>query len=75
MQREYGFVGYLLYGSLLGVAVAGLAVGSLTPFQSKASLAKSLPRLERNLIGVALTCALMFALVTGIWMMVSPLRL
>jgi len=75
LQREYGFVGYLLYGSLLGVAVAGLAMGSLTPFQSKASLAKSLPRLERNLIGVALTCALMFALVTGIWMMVSPLRL
>ena len=32
LQREYGYVGYLLYASLLTGAVSGLGVGALAPF-------------------------------------------
>jgi hypothetical protein len=75
LQREYGFVGYPIYGTLLGGAIAGLGVGALAPFQSRKSLAAALPRLQAHLTWCALVAALIFTLIVGIWMWVSPLRL
>jgi hypothetical protein len=75
LQREYGFVGYPLYASLLGSAIAGLGVGVLAPFRHRASLAGTLPRMQARLAWVALLLAALFTLIVGIWMAVSPLRL
>lgn len=75
LQREYGFVGYPLYGALLGGAIAGLGAGALAPFQARKSLAAALPRLQTHLTWSALLAALIFTLIVGIWMWASPLRL
>lgn len=75
LQRQYGFVGYLLYASLLGTAITGLGVGLLAPFRSHRSLALALPRIQVRLVWTTLILALLFSLVVGIWMGLSPLRL
>lgn len=75
LQREYGFVGYPLYGTLLGGAIVGLGVGALAPFRARKSLATALPRMQARLALSALILALIFTLIVGIWMLVSPLKL
>jgi hypothetical protein len=75
LQREYGFVGYPIYGALLGGAIAGLGVGILAPFQSRPSLLDILPRLQARLAWITLVLAGLFTLIVGTWMLVSPLKL
>jgi hypothetical protein len=75
LQREYGFVGYPLYGTLLGGAVSGLGVGALAPFKGRRSLQESLPRLQARLAWLSLILAGLFTLIVGLWMLVSPLKL
>jgi hypothetical protein len=62
LQKEYGHVGYLLYGSLLGGVIAALGVGILSPFKTATSLTKVIPHVQRRL---ALTSLVLFALFTG----------
>jgi len=54
LQKEYGYVGYVLYVTLLGGAIAGMGVGILAPFRGIQSLAESLPALQRRLSILAL---------------------
>ena len=75
LHREYLFVGYPIYGALLGGAIAGLGVGILAPFQSRASLKSVLPGMQARLAWSALILALTFALIVGVWMALSPLSL
>ena len=75
LQREYGFVGYPIYGTLLGGAIAGLGVGALAPFRARTSLQGILPRLQAHLTWTALSLAALFTAVVGVWMLLSPLRL
>jgi len=75
LQRQYGFVGYPLYGALLGGAIAGLGVGALAPFRTTGSLATVLPRMQTRLTWITLLLALLFSLIVGIWAALSPLRL
>ncbi len=75
LQREYGFVGYPLYGSLLGGGITGLGVGALAPFRTRKSLVVTLPGLQAKLAWTTLALAALFTLVVGIWMAMSPLRL
>lgn len=75
LHREYGFVGYPLYGALLGGAISGVSVGVLAPFQGHPSLALALPGIQRKLTWVTLALALLFTLIVGVWMVLSPLRL
>jgi len=49
LQREYGWIGYPLYGALLLGAVAGAGVALVHPFRGRPSLAEPLPRLQRRL--------------------------
>jgi len=53
LQREYHWLGYPLYGTLLGGCVAGMAVGALAPFRRIPSLAVALPVLQHRLAGAA----------------------
>ncbi len=75
LQREYGFVGYPIYGTLLGAAMAGLGVGALSPFRQCQSLSPSLPKIQARLVWTSLSLALAFTLIVGIWMALSPLKL
>jgi hypothetical protein len=65
LQKEYGYIGYLLYGALFGSAVTGMGVGMLSPFQNIKSLSKTLPSFQKKLalVSVILTIAFM-AIVT-----------
>jgi hypothetical protein len=61
LQREYGYVGYLLYASLLTGAVSGLGVGALMPFRAIGSLSDSLPLIQKRLTLLCLVCYVLFA--------------
>lgn len=75
LQAEYGHVGYLLYGTLLGGGISGLGTGALMPFRRRASLAGLLPHLQRRLVLAALLCFGVFALVVAYHVGASSLRL
>ncbi|AJY70972.1 membrane protein [Geobacter sulfurreducens] len=75
LHGEYGHVGYLLYATLLGGGVAGVGMGGLQPFRRVASLASSLPMLQRRLVLSAMLCYGLFGGITAWQVMVSELRL
>jgi hypothetical protein len=53
LQREYHFIGYPLYATLLGGSVAGMGVGLLSLLGGAESLATALPARQRRLAGLA----------------------
>lgn len=63
LQKEYGYIGYLLYGTLLTGVVSGLGVGTLMPFRKITSLSVSLLRFQKRL---ALICLVSYFLFAGI---------
>lgn len=69
-QAEYGFVGYPLYGALLGAAVTGAAVGALSPFRNVQSLTTIVPEVQNRLTAVATLLLLVVIAVAG-WAILS----
>lgn len=65
LQREYGYVGYLLYAALLTGVVSGLGVGVLMTFRKEKSLSRSLPVIQKRLVLVCLVSYLLFAVVSA----------
>lgn len=66
LQREYGYIGYLLYLALGTGAVAGAGTGSLLPAARLPSLRAIVPRQQRRLVVVTIIAYLLFiALVLG----------
>jgi len=63
LQKEYGYVGYPLYVTLLGGAISGMGVGILNPFRSIESLSEILPSIQKKL---ALTSLVLFFIFTAI---------
>ena len=63
LQKEYGYIGYPLYLTLLGGAITGTSVGVLLPFRKVPTLAEVLPPYLRRLALVSLILYLIF---TGI---------
>jgi hypothetical protein len=63
LQREYGYIGYILYGTLLTGVVSGLGVGALLPCSGIRSLARRLPLMQKRL---ALLCLVSYLLFAGI---------
>ena len=61
LQREYSYIGYLLYASLLGGAIPGAAVGTLLPFRAVESLRGVLPPVLGKLALWSLLFYLVFA--------------
>ena len=61
LQREYGYIGYLLYAALLTGAVSGLGVGLLMPFRKIRSLSANLPGFQGRLALISLGAYLLFA--------------
>jgi hypothetical protein len=75
LQREYGYVGYVLYAALLGGGIAGLGVGALMPFRERGSLARIIPPLQRRLAAATLALYLAFTSIVSWRMLTSALRL
>jgi hypothetical protein len=61
LQREYGYVGYLLYAALLTGAVSGIGVGALMPFKGITSLSENIPVIQKKLTLWCLIAYLLFA--------------
>jgi hypothetical protein len=66
LQREYHYVGYLFYVSLIGGVVCGAGVGLLQLFRPIRSLIRIVPVISRRLALVSLVCYLFFG-VLSIW--------
>lgn len=67
LQRDYGYVGYALYLTLLGGGVLGIATGVIAPAARIPSLAAEIPRVQRRLaLAACASFALLAALVAWI---------
>lgn len=75
LQREYGYIGYLLYGSLITSGIAGAGVGVLQLCRGRLSLQRALPHMQRHLAEAALFGYLVFTLITVYYMIATPFRL
>jgi len=75
LQKEYGYIGYVLYTTLFGGAVAGIGTGALMPFRKTGSLVGIIPIIQRRLVLVTLVCYLLFTLITAWKMIFSALKL
>jgi hypothetical protein len=75
MQKEYDHIGYVLYATLFGGAVAGIGAGVLMPFRKVGSLVRILPAIQRRLALVALLCYLLFTAIVVWKMAFSALKL
>jgi hypothetical protein len=63
LRKEYGYVGYPLYLTLLSGAVSGMGVGILMPFRKRASLVGVIPALQKKLSLLSLICYAFFAII------------
>jgi hypothetical protein len=61
LQKEYGYVGYPIYITLLGGTIAGIGAGLLMPFRGVKSLLGILPSIQKRL---ALLSAILFLIFT-----------
>jgi hypothetical protein len=75
LQKEYNFIGYPLYLSLLTAAVCGMGSGLLQPFRRIESLADSLPPFQRKLALVAVGATLVFAGIASCYIVFTDFRL
>ncbi len=75
LQKEYGYIGYVLYATLLAGAVCGLGVGVVAPFSSRGSLSAVIPRIQRRLTATTLALYLLFTLLVSWRMLTTPFRL
>jgi len=75
LQKEYHWLGYPLYGTLLFGAVAGMGAGVLQPFRRVASLSAAVPVMQRRLGGVAWVLLLAFAAMAAWKIASSGLRM
>jgi hypothetical protein len=70
LQKEYRYIGYALYATLLGGAVSSLGVGALATFSSCESLSNVIPATQRRLTAMTLILYLLFTLIV-VWRMLS----
>lgn len=75
LQKEYGYVGYALYATLLGGAICGLGVGALAPFSSAGSLARIAPGIQKRLTAASLIFYLLFTVIVAARMLTTPFKL
>jgi len=75
LQREYGYVGYLIYAALLAGGIAAAGSWVLIPHAQVPSLQRELPRIQRRLAAAAVVAYGLFALVVGAQIVLSELSL
>jgi hypothetical protein len=75
LQKEYGYIGYVLYALLLSGALSGIGVGALQPFRKKASLTEIIPAVTRKLVLVSLISYALFTAIATYQMIFSSFKL
>lgn len=75
LQKEYGYVGYALYITLLGGGMAGMGTGALQPLSKQGSMPHVIPALQKRLTALNLILYLLFTLIVTYRLLFSPLRL
>jgi hypothetical protein len=75
LQKEYHFVGYPLYLTLLGGAITGIGTGVLIPFRKIESLSASLPGIQKKLTLASILCFLVFTAMVTVEILLSHLVL
>jgi hypothetical protein len=75
LQREYSYIGYLLYVALLGGGAMGSGVGVLMPFRRIESLSSVIPGLQRRLALASTVMFVSFALISTVRMFTTSFRL
>ncbi len=75
LQKEYNYIGYPLYASLLLGAVTGMGVGVLMPFRNRTSLAATLPGFQRRLALTSVLSWLLFTIIATWPMVFSSFRM
>ncbi len=75
LQAGYHFIGYPIYFSLFGGAIAGLGVGVLQPYRKVPTLSEAVPKLQKKLAIAAVVCFLVLAAIVIVEMAASQLVL
>jgi hypothetical protein len=75
LQREYHYIGYPLYLSLLSATIAGVSVGVLQCFKGRPSLEAVIPGLQKKLCLVSLLGYAIFTLIATYPQVFSSFRL
>ncbi|MBI5583668.1 MAG: hypothetical protein HY892_07575 [Deltaproteobacteria bacterium] len=75
LQKDYHFIGYPLYLTLLGGAIAGIGTGVLMPFKKIASLSTSLPGIQKKLTWTSILFFLVFTGLVTVQVLLSNLVL
>jgi hypothetical protein len=64
LQKEYHYIGYLIYITILGGTVTGAGIGILMPFRQKESLYEIIPGIQKRLTIVTLILYFIFTVTT-----------
>ncbi len=64
LQKDYHFIGYPLYLSLLAGGIFGVSVGMLNGFAGIRSLKESLPVLQKRLCVLSISCFIVFVMIS-----------
>jgi hypothetical protein len=75
LQKEYYYVGYLLYITLLGSVVCGASTGALLPARNVPSLRNLLPEIEKHLALSTILFYLLFIIIVTCVMIFTNFRL
>jgi hypothetical protein len=75
LQKDYYYVGYLLYVALLGGVVCGASTGAILPARNIPSLRNFLPRIAKHLTLAAVIFYLLFTIVATCTMIFTDFRL
>jgi len=75
LQREYGYVGYPIYFTLLIGTVSGLGTGIVGYYRKRPSLKQAAPRIQRRLVLAALISYALFIAITMYGVAASNLRM
>jgi hypothetical protein len=75
LQKEYYYVGYLLYITLLGGVVCGASAGALLPAKNIPSVREFLPKIEKRLTLVSIFFYLFFTIIVTCTMIFTNFRL
>jgi hypothetical protein len=74
LQKEYSYIGYLFYSTLLGGAVTGMGAGILKPFRSIPSMAVIIPSMQKRLAVLSVLFYASACLLTLVAVLRSNLR-
>lgn len=75
LQKEYGYIGYPMYLSLLVATVCGIGTGAIEPFKHRRSLKEAAPRIQKRLALASLVAFAVFAAISVAEIALSNLKM